>query len=125
MAHYRLVTAGITILFVLGILVLLRRQRLNTMHSIWWFAVAGGSALIGLFPGLIDTMGALFGIHYPPVLLLVVAGCLLFVKILTMDIERTRQERQIRILSQRLALYEREGCDDPADDARPRHGRNG
>ena len=44
----------------------------------------------------------------PPVLLIVVTLCLIVVKLLTMDIERTAHETRLRILTQRMAAYEAE-----------------
>jgi hypothetical protein len=53
-------------------------------------------------------LGRLFGIHYPPILLLICAMCVVLIKLLFMDIDRSRQERQIRLLFQRLAILEHE-----------------
>lgn len=89
------------------IVVLVRRDRIHGAYAIWWFLVAAAVLLIGLFPGWIDLIGRELGIFYPPVLVLVVAICVLFLKALTMDIERSRQEGEIRRLAQRLAVLER------------------
>jgi len=45
-------------------------------------------------------------VSYPPVLAIVLGFALLLIKILTMDLERSRQERMIRRLTQRLAILE-------------------
>ena len=65
-----------------------------------------GSALFGLWPGLIDRVALVVGISYPPALLLLGAAVVLFVKALHNDIMNTRIERQVRRLNQRLAMYE-------------------
>jgi hypothetical protein len=90
------------------ILFLLRKDALSVAYSLWWLAVTIGLVLLSLFPSLVDLLGRLFGIHYPPVLLLIGALCVVLVKLLFMDIDRSRQERQIRLLFQRLALLEHE-----------------
>lgn len=103
MTQANLAAAVIALFFAGAILLLVRRQRLGGWQILWWLTVAGGMAVLGLFPSVADWAGARLGIHYPPVLPVVVALCLLFVKVLTMDLERTRQERRLRILAQKLA----------------------
>jgi hypothetical protein len=53
-----------------------------------------------------DLLGRLLGIHYPPILAVLLGLCAVLIKLLFMDIHRSRQERQIRILTQRLGLLE-------------------
>ena len=89
-----------------AILLLIRRDSLHVRHAVWWLAVAAGSMVLGFFPGLMDRMGILLGVHYPPVLFLTMALGMVLIKILTMDIERSRQERALRRLTQRIALLE-------------------
>jgi len=48
------------------------------------------------------------GIHYPPTLLIVIGMGLILIKMLTMDLKRSEQERKIRALTQRLAILESE-----------------
>jgi len=64
--------------------------------------------LLGIFPGIIDTLGAKLGVAYPPTLLLIFGIAALLIKILTMDIEHSRQERSLRRLAQRIAIVEAE-----------------
>ncbi|TVQ97966.1 MAG: DUF2304 domain-containing protein [Desulfovibrionales bacterium] len=89
-----------------AILLLIRRDSLHVRHAVWWLVVAAGSMLLGFFPGLMDRLGVLLGVHYPPVLFLTMALGMVLIKILTMDIERSRQERALRRLTQRIALLE-------------------
>jgi hypothetical protein len=51
-------------------------------------------------------MGVLMGVSYPPILAVVVGLGLVLIKMLTMDVERSRQERKIRRLTQQLAILE-------------------
>jgi hypothetical protein len=106
MTQANLAAAVIALSFAVVILLLVRRQRLGSWQILWWLAAACGMAVLGLFPSVADWAGERLGIHYPPVLPIVVALCLLFVKVLTMDLERTRQERRLRILAQKLAGVE-------------------
>lgn len=88
------------------ILVLVRRDRIHGAYAVWWVLIAASILLLGLFPDWVDRFGRGLGIAYPPVLILVIAVCLLFLKALTMDIERSRQEMEIRRLAQRMAVLE-------------------
>jgi hypothetical protein len=90
------------------ILFLLRKDALSVAYSLWWLLVTIGLVILSLFPSLVDMLGRLFGIHYPPILLLICAMCVVLIKLLFMDIDRSRQERQIRLLFQRLAILEHE-----------------
>ena len=96
-----LVIAGVIILLV-------RKDRLHARYSLWWLMIALGSIVLGAFPRLIDRIAAIFGVHYPPVLLIVAGIGLILIKMLTMDIDRSEQERKLRILVQRLAVFEGE-----------------
>lgn len=101
-------TALLGIGIACAILLLIRKDTLHVRHSIWWLIVAAGSALLGFFPGLMDAFGVFLGVYYPPVLFLTLALGMVLIKILTMDMERSRQERTLRRLTQRLALLEEE-----------------
>lgn len=104
--------------FVLGIglaamiLWLVRRDRLSLSHGVFWMCVALIAAVLGTWPRLIDRLAATLGISYPPALLLLLAIILLFIKGLMSDIEKTRLERRLRRVNQRLALYESERTHD-------------
>lgn len=88
------------------ILFLVRRDRIHGAYAIWWVLVALSILLFGLFPGWVDRIGRELGIFYPPVLIVVAAICVLFLKALTMDVARSRQEAEIRKLAQRVAVLE-------------------
>lgn len=108
MDAFNLTTTLLGISLASAILVLVRRDHLHLRHGMFWIAVAALAALLGAWPALIDRLAAVAGISYPPALLLLVAVIVLFVKTLQSDIEVTRNERQLRRLNQRLAMYESE-----------------
>lgn len=98
------------------ILFLLRRDHLHPVYALFWLAAAAVAAVLGLWPGSIDTMARLAGISYSPALLLLVAVIVLLVKSLHGDIVNTRMERQVRRLNQRVAIFELERSGDKAAD---------
>ena len=95
-------SVGVAILWLVG------RAHLHGPYAIWWIVVAAGVVLGGLFPRAVDLIGGALGVAYPPVLAMMVALGVLLVKVLTMDLERTRQEMALRRLTQRLAILEAE-----------------
>ena len=103
-----LTSFGIGIGIAFAILVLVRKNHLMVSHAVWWLAVAAASMVFGAYPRLIDWIGGVLGIHYPPTLLIVIGMGLILIKMLTMDLKRSEQERKIRALTQRLAILESE-----------------
>ncbi len=88
------------------IFLLIRKSHLHSGYALWWFMAASCIVFFGCFPQLVDRAGHFLGVQYPPILLLVSGVCVLMVKILVMDIERTKQEQKLRRLVQRLAILE-------------------
>ena len=95
--------------FGLGCLIiyLIRHNHLRSLYGVWWFLLALISIFLGFFPEVIDFIGKMLGVHYPPVLLMVGALVVIFAKILFMDIERSKLEQKIRILTRENTLLKR------------------
>ena len=91
-----------------AILFLVRRDHLHGPYALWWFAVAASTFALGVFPILIVWLGHLTGIVYAPVLPIIIAVALILIRMLKLDIDRSKQERQMRRLTQKLAILERE-----------------
>jgi hypothetical protein len=108
MISYHLTSAILGIAFATIVILLVRRDHLRIRYSVWWLFIAAVALLLGLFPGLVDRLGGLLGVAYPPTLLLVLGIAALLIKMLYMDIEHSRLERNLRRLTQRIAIYETE-----------------
>lgn len=94
-------------LAVAGLIVwLVRKDRLHVNHGFGWMVAAAGFALLGFAPGVIDTVAGWFDVAYPPVLGLTLAIVMLVIKLLMMDIERSRLEMSNQRLTQRVAMLE-------------------
>jgi hypothetical protein len=103
------ITAGlIGILLAGAILYLVRRDHLHGSYALWWLAIAAVILLLGVFPPVIDWLGRVTGIYYPPVLPIIVGIGMILIRMLKMDIDRSQQERQLRRLTQKLAILEQE-----------------
>jgi hypothetical protein len=103
------ITAAIIGVLLAGaILYLVRRDHLHGSFALWWLAVAAAILVLGLFPPVIDWLGKLTGIYYPPVLPIVVGIGMILIRLLKIDVDRSRSERQMRRLTQKLAILEQE-----------------
>lgn len=101
------ILSGAIGLAVAGLIVwLIRKDRLHVNHGFGWIVAAVGFALLGFAPGIIDAIAGRLGVAYPPALGLTLAVVILVVKVLQMDIERSRLEMRSQRLTQRVAMLE-------------------
>jgi hypothetical protein len=91
-----------------AIMFLVRRDHLHGPYAMWWFAVATATFALGVFPVIVVWLGHVTGIVYAPVLPIIVGLSLILIRMLKLDIDRSKQERQIRRLTQKLAILEQE-----------------
>ena len=101
-----IVTGAIGLATAITIMVLIRRDHLHVRNGLWWVAAAIVFALLGFFPAIFDHIAQDLGIAYPPVLALMLAAIILVIKILVMDIERSRNAIKLQRLIQRVAMLE-------------------
>ena len=103
------IVAGLISVFLAGaILYLVRRDHLHGPYALWWLAVAAVTLCLGVFPSAVDQLGKAIGIYYPPILPIILGIAMILVRMLKMDIDRSRQERRLRRLTQKLAILEQE-----------------
>lgn len=103
---YQWSTAILGMMIALVILFLIRRDILHVKRSLWWIGIAALIVVMGVFPFQISQFGVLLGVNYPPILILTVGMGFILIKILSMDLERSRQERMLRRLTQKIAMLE-------------------
>ena len=101
-----IVTGTIGLAVAVFIIWLVRRDQLHVRHGLLWIVVAFSFAVFGVFPGIIDNLAKLTGVSYPPILGITVAIAILVIKILLMDLERSRLEMRNQRLIQRVAMLE-------------------
>ena len=102
------VTSVIGFIAALTIIVLIRRDHLHVRYGLWWIAVAAAFILFGFYPQIIDWLAARLGVAYGPTLALTLGLTVFVIKILTIDIARSRNETRIVRLIQRIAMLESE-----------------
>src|SRR4030043_2118958 len=103
---YQWTTAIIGLMIAAVIFFLIRRDILHVKRSLWWIGIAVLIVVMGFFPLQIAQFGVLLGVNYPPILFLTVGIGFVLIKILSMDMERSRQERMLRRLNQKIAMLQ-------------------
>ena len=104
----QITAALIGVLLAGSILYLVRRDHLHGPYALWWLIVATATLVLGVAPRTVDRIAEFAGIAYPPALPIIVGLSLILIRLLQLDIERSRQEWQIRRLTQKLAILEQE-----------------
>jgi hypothetical protein len=103
------ITAAILGIGLAGaIFYLVRRDHLHGPFAAWWLMVAAATLVLGMFPSLVIWLGKLTGINYAPVLPIIIGLSMVLLRLLKLDIDRSRQERRMRRLTQKLAILEQE-----------------
>ena len=97
--HHRLVGGAL-------IVYLIRRDHLNVRYGIWWIGVAVAFIVLGFYPRFFDWLAAQLGMAYGPVLALTLGLTVFAIKLLTLDIARSRSETKIVRLVQRISMLE-------------------
>lgn len=99
-------TGSLGLLIAAVIFHLIRRDHMHARFSLWWIVMGVLAVVFGFFPGAFDWVGPWLGVSYPPVLGLVLAVIALLLKILFLDLERSRMRREMLRLTQRVLLVE-------------------
>lgn len=108
MIAYRITAGVLGLSIAAAIIFLVRRDHMHGPYAMWWLFVAVAAGFFGIFPTSLDVAAAFVGVGYPPTLAMVAIIGLLLVKVLIMDIERSRHERMLRRMVQRMAILEAE-----------------
>ena len=105
---YQLTSIILGLVLAGSILWLIRRDRLHSRHALWWLLIALLIMLLSIFPTFIDRIAGFLGINYPPTLVFVLGIGMTLIKVISIDLHQSQQERKIRRLAQRLAILEGE-----------------
>jgi hypothetical protein len=105
---YRITSLILGLVIAVIIFWIVRKDRLHVRYSMFWLLIALTSLLLGAFPGINDWVAVKLGINYPPILLVVVVMGAILIKMMTMDIDLSSQEKKMRTIAERLAILEAE-----------------
>jgi hypothetical protein len=100
----RIVAAVLAVLFMLLILELIRRDRLQERYSVIWFVAGLGMLAGAAFPGLLEFLADLMGVRDTNVALFSIVLLLLLGLALNFSVIMSRQAAQITRLAQERAI---------------------
>jgi hypothetical protein len=103
-ARTRIVAAIIAIFFMLMILELIRRDRLQERYSVIWFIAGLGMLAGAAFPGLLELVANAMGVRNTNVALFSIVLLLLLGLALNFSVIMSRQAAQITRLAQERAI---------------------
>ncbi|HET7588783.1 MAG TPA: DUF2304 domain-containing protein [Solirubrobacterales bacterium] len=115
----RIVAAVLALFFMLMILELIRRDRLQERYSVIWFVAGLGMLAGAAFPGLLEVVANLMGVRNTNVALFSIVLLLLLGLALNFSVIMSRQATQITRLAQERALEK------ALAEKRAAEGRNG
>ena len=95
---------GIAVLVFVLVVELVRRRRLMERYALVWLGAALTLLVLGIWKGLLTTVSAKLGIHYPPSTLFAVGFAFAVVLLLSLSIVISRLAEQNKRLAQHLAL---------------------
>jgi len=121
----RILAAVIAVAFMLMILELIRRDRLQERFSVVWFVAGLGMLAGAIFPGLLGTVADLMGVRNTNVALFSIILLLLLGMALNFSVIMSRQAAQITRLAQERALEKaREQAASAENGGEPSSGRS-
>jgi hypothetical protein len=100
----RIVAAILAVFFMLMILELIRRDRLQERYSVIWFVAGLGMLAGAAFPGLLEVVAKLMGVRNTNVALFSIVLLLLLGLALNFSVIMSRQSAQITRLAQERAI---------------------
>ena len=102
----QLASALLSFLIAGSILHLVRHNHLHGSYALWWLSGAAAILVLGAIPSLMDWIGGVTGVHYSPILAIIVGMGMILIRMLRSDIEHSRQERELKRQAKKLAVLE-------------------
>lgn len=94
-----------SIAFIIFILNLVRKSKLDEKYSILWLFFGGIILILSIFPRSIEKLAEIFDVYYPPAILLLFSIVIIGAYIVHMTLIITKQNKMIIKLTQELALF--------------------
>ncbi len=104
----QLISLAGSLFFMLGILELIRRQKIKEAYALLWLIFGGIFILLSFWKRGLDYLAGIVGIYYPPALLFLILIVAVILILISYSMVISSQNDKIRILTQELALMKRE-----------------
>jgi hypothetical protein len=113
----RIGVIGIAVVMFLIVVELVRRKRLMERYALLWLGAALVLVVMAVWKGLLTTVSADLGIHYPPSTLFAIGFGFIVVLVLSFSLVVSRLSEQNKRLAQHVALLA-----ERVDDLEREHG---
>jgi len=95
-----------SIVIIIVALDLTRRKMLDEKSALRWIVIGLGILVLSLWHDLLLTITSVSGAEEPYVIVMLVSIVFFILTMMTFDLRQSKQKKQIRILSQKVALLE-------------------
>jgi len=104
----QLISLAGSLFFMLGILELIRRQKIKEAYAILWLIFGSVFILLSFWKKGLDYFAGIVGIYYPPALLFLILIVAIILILINFSVVLSSQNDKIRILTQEMALMRTE-----------------
>jgi len=94
----------VCVALLLTVLELVRRRKLVEEYAVLWIAGAVAMLALAVWKEILQSVSEQLGVFYPPTVILLLLGILVFVAMLWFSVVLSRQRRQIERLTEETAL---------------------
>ncbi|GAB1353527.1 DUF2304 domain-containing protein [Erysipelotrichia bacterium] len=112
----QLISLAGSLFFMLGVLELIRRQKIKEAYALLWLIFGSIFILLSFWKSGLDYFAGIFGIYYPPALLFLILIVAVILILVSYSAVISSQNDKIRALTQEIALMkvelEKLGCKD-------------
>ncbi len=95
----------ISIVFIIFIINLIRKNKIDEKYSILWFIFGIVMLIVSIWPCILNSIAKIFNVYYPPSLLFVFGFVILGAYIVHLSMVVTKQNKMIVKLTQELAIH--------------------
>ncbi len=100
----QLISLAGSLFFMLGVLELIRRQKVKEAYALLWLIFGSIFILLSFWKSGLDYFAGIFGIYYPPALLFLILIVAVILILVSYSAVISSQNDKIRALTQELAL---------------------
>ena len=100
----QLISLAGSLFFMLGVLELIRRQKVKEAYALLWLIFGSIFILMSFWKSGLDYFAGIFGIYYPPALLFLILIVAVILILVSYSAVISSQNDKIRALTQELAL---------------------
>lgn len=100
----QLISLAGSLFFMLGVLELIRRQKIKEAYALLWLIFGGIFILFSFWKDGLDYFAGIVGIYYPPALLFLILIVAIILILINFSVVISSQNDKIRNLTQEIAL---------------------